>query len=254
MIIYPYKKGLNSTSMLREAGCKVRYDTSTPRQGVATAWGNRTPPPWADKVTWINHPCAIPLVSSKINWASLCAKHGFGLAFTEDKSHAKSWASYRGVKVLCRTKINSRGGEGIVVARNSSQVVDAPLYSLYFKKNREYRVVFGSLCGSVYVATKCRPTDSGDMDRDDLLIRTADRGYVYQTDTDPLPESVIDQLNLVAPVLANLGLNLLAYDIAYNSETDKACIIEANTAWGLNEGSAKLTVMALNAIGDRIVL
>ncbi len=251
IIVYPYKKGLNSTRQLREGGCKVRYDTSRVRQGVAIAWGNRTPPPWAAAVKWINDPAFLFLVAYKKAWATHCGNMGFGPQYTFDKEEAMSWADERGQKVLCRTLLNASGGRGITVARSADEVVDAPLYSLYFPKNREYRIIMNGINGyEVYCASKRRPTGT-EMDRDDLLIRTADRGYVYQTE-EIVPVPVIEACQNVAAWASDNGLNLLAYDVGYNSEDDIACVFEANTAPGLNKDSAPLVVAAIQEIGEAL--
>jgi hypothetical protein len=155
-----------------------------------------------------------------------------------------------GNKVLCRTILNGSGGSGIVVARNPDQVVDAPLYSVYFRKNREYRIVFGHECGVVYVWSKRRP-ENYDGDRDDMLVRTLDRGWVYQREHE-YPARMLGEVEYCASRLGGLGLNLLAYDVAYNSETDTACVIEANTAWGLNETTAELTYEAMLDVADAL--
>ena len=251
IIIYPYKKGLNSTKQLREAGCKVRYDTSRVRQGVAIAWGNRTPPPWAAAVTWINDPASIHRVAYKLAWAEHCRNTGFGPKQTVDKEEAMSWADQRGEKVLCRTLLNASGGRGIEVARTADEVVDAPLYSRYFKKNREYRVIMDNKIGSVvYCASKRRP-NGVELEGDDALIRTLDRGYVYQTE-EIVPYPVLAACQDVASWATQYGLNLLAYDVGYNSEENTACVFEANTAPGLNVDSAPLVVAVMEEMGEDV--
>lgn len=249
-IIYPYKVGLNSTRLLREAGCAVRYDTSRVRQGVAIAWGNRTPPPWSDRVTWINDPASLVRVSNKWRWAETCSYYGFGPTHTQHTDVAQSWAGVKGRKVLCRTLLNASRGRGIVVARNAEQVVDAPLYSVYFKKNQEYRVIMTGAGEVVYFASKRRP-DGLEMDRDAKLIRTSDSGYVYQTE-ETIPYAVLEATKEAAVTLSTMGLHLLAYDVGYNSEDNTACVFEANSAPGLNEDSAPLVVAAINNLGETL--
>ncbi len=248
IVLYPYKKGLNSTKQLREAGCKVRYATSCPKQGVAMSWGNSVAPPWVDKMKWINHPSGISLVSNKLNWV----EEGLGPEYTTDPQEAKEWASVKGEKVMCRTVIDGSGGEGIVVARNPDQVVLAPLYTRYFRKTREYRVVYSQATGVVYAASKRLRTNIS-LDRDSLLIRTKDNGFVYQMEYDVLPDPVLIVLAFAGIWLSHSGLSLLGYDVAYNEEEGTACIIEANSAFGLNEYSAQLVYDAMSDIAEELL-
>jgi len=238
--------------MLRKYGAKVRYPDSKPRRAaLAIAWGNRTMPRWGSKMKWINNPLSIPLMADKRDWAALCEKEGFGPEFTTDKVTAAGWIT-DGHMVLCRTMLNASGGKGIVGAREQAELVPAPLYTKYFRKTCEYRVVYSPSLGQpiVYGWSKRRPADF-DGGPDDMLIRTLDRGFVYQWE-DKLPIPVMGEVARVAEPLAKLGLHMLAYDIAYNSKKKKALVIEANTAWGLNEDTGELTVKAMRELGDMI--
>lgn len=259
MKIYAYKKGLASVASLVANGMGVLYDTSKPRKGsVVMSWGASKLPSWSGRVKWVNNPAATKIVADKINWAKFCDTARTSplevgtpikphcLSYTIDQQVARDWAEVKGSKVLCRTKINASGGKGIVVARNPAQVVDAPLYSLYQKKTSEYRVMYSPTIGPVFVWSKRRPEGS-EMDRDQLLIRTLDCGYVYQAeDSAPLP--VIRAIGQVSLPLARLGLELLAYDVIYNSETDTAHVVEANTAPGLGDDTAPKVVDALTLL------
>ncbi len=246
--ILPWMKGLASARLLREAGCKLRYGTSNPKAGVATSWGCRTAPPWADRMKWINHPSGVRHVSDKLAWSQL----GLGPESTTSIVTAKQWASEVGEKVVCRTVLNGRSGEGIVIARNAEQVVDAPLYTQYFKKDREYRVVFSPVTGVVYKASK-RLRPNTELERDALLVRTLANGFTYQVEHELLPLAVCCVIRVVGAQLSEqCGLNLLAYDVAYNSGEDRAVVIEANTAWGMNEYSAELTAAAMVSIGEML--
>lgn len=252
-IIYPYKKGLRSTALLRDTGAAVRYDTSNvTRRRTAIAWGNRNVPSWANNVDWVNHPAAIPVVADKLNWGKLCSGSVASVCSTDFAHSTPDFlfsldeaeeASEAGLKVLCRTVLNGNSGEGIVVARRPDQLVEAPLYSVYVPKQREYRVVYGSQCGVIHLASKRRRPDT-DLPPNGNLIRTMNNGWVYQLETEA-PEPVLRAVRAVSYELANLGLNLLAYDVGFNTEIGKAVVYECNTAWGLNGASAENTLAAI---------
>lgn len=69
-------------------------------------------------------------------------------AFTEDKEEAFGWNVHEDIPVVCRTVINGKGGEGIVIwdadANNGEDIPEAPLYTQLFPKTHEARYhVFG---------------------------------------------------------------------------------------------------------------
>lgn len=257
-IIYPYRRGLNSTAQLRDQGCKVRYGTSRVRQGIATSWGMRTVPDWAPLVKWINPPQSVSVVSDKLKWAAWCTEMDNApghppsstLEYTTDQAVAREWTESN--KVVCRTVLNGHSGEGIIIARVSDEVVDAPLYSRYFAKQREYRILYGPACGVLYVASK-RVPEGTELDNDTRLIRTMSNGFVYQAESTDLPEPVSGAVQAVGLGLeVSHGLKLLAYDVVYNTERNDARVVEANSAWGMNEHTASLTCDAMAQIGERL--
>lgn len=242
--IFPYKKGLESTSLLKGAGATVLNKLSKPRRGrVCHSWGMREIPAWSNRVLWVNNPAAIPLVSNKLNWF----RTGLGPESTESKEEAQAYAAIKGNKIVCRTKLEGCGGAGIVIARNAEQVVDAPVYTMYHKKSSEYRVMFSPSTGLVYAWSKRRP-EGREFTKDELLIRTDSMGYVYQRERE-VPLAVTLQLNKVGAELEKLGLNLGAYDVGYNKADDTAVVYEVNTAPGLNEDTAACTMRAIKMIG-----
>ena len=85
------------------------------------------------------------------------------LEFTTSRETAKQWAN-KGNTVVCRTLTHSSEGKGIVVAETPEDVVSAPVYTIYRKKKKEFRVhVFKDQV--VHVLEKRRKKDyEGDAD------------------------------------------------------------------------------------------
>lgn len=59
--------------------------------------------------------------------------------YTFDRGTANSWVS-DGHVVFARTLTRASEGKGIVVAETVDQLVNAPVYTKYMKKKREFRV------------------------------------------------------------------------------------------------------------------
>jgi len=176
--------------------------------------------------------------------------------WTEDKGVALQWAGERREKVVCRTKLGGHSGDGIVIARNPDQVVDAPLYSRYFRKVREYRVFMAATrfhlgdydpeehIKVLYLASK---RNTGDVkERDDLLIRSKTNGWVYQHEAEYIA-GINTELGQACHGFMSEFMDhvndwdhawIMALDVA--QDADGTCkVLEANLAPGLNEHTAK---------------
>ena len=191
------------------------------------------------------------IISNKLKFAQ--ARFSDVVQFTEDIEEARSWADERGEKVVCRTTLTGHSGEGIVIARNPDQVVEAPLYSLYFPKVREYRIYAGFVDLEqvvTYCASKRNPRDNPITDRDELLIRSGNRGWVYQVEdheSERVALTAYNFFNELANYTCDREAWLLAIDIVQNA--DGECkVIEANLAPGLNNGSADKVYQAAQLI------
>jgi len=195
------------------------------------------------------------VVTNKRKFAA--ANFSDSVEWTEDKGVALQWAGERRDKVVCRTKLDGHSGDGIVIARNPDQVVDAPLYSRYFRKVREFRVFMAATryyvgddhdpemyVKALYLASK---RNTGDVqERDDLLIRSKLKGWVYQReDVDKVNDTT--ELGSVCASFMSEFMDytddwehawLMALDIA-QAEDGTCKVLEANLAPGLNEHTAK---------------
>lgn len=205
------------------------------------------------------------VVSDKRKFARLNLP--YMLDWTEDKAEAQGWAGERGTKVVCRTELRGHSGAGIVIARNPDQVVDAPLYSSYFKKVREYRVFMSAIMLGTTTTTKAvhvvSKRNTGIIeDRDQLLIRSGTHGWVYQVEDmsdvhdSPTGRDMLHSCHTFMTYLADsIDLTnyawLLALDVAQDAE-GSCRILEANMAPGLNDTTAQAIADACDGIQHTI--
>lgn len=145
--------------------------------------------------------------------------------FTTSKTEAKSWAT-EGV-VFCRTLTKASEGKGIVVAESPEEVVNAPVYTKYLKKKREFRVhIFQDKI--VTVLEKRRKKDfEGNTD---AKIRNTANGYVFCHENVIEPAG-IRELALKARKVTNS--DFAGVDIGYNEKFNKLFVIEVNSAPGI---------------------
>lgn len=195
-------------------------------------WGSSATPAWGNSpvqpVIWNKTP-NVRNASNKLT--AFQAFQAAGITeipeFTTDYAVACDWVT-AGKVVLSRTKLNAHSGAGIVVgARVEDVVQDCPLYVLYRKKKKEYRVhvAFGKV---IDVQEKRKRTDfEGDTD---YAVRNHHTGWVYCRE-DVAVSDVRDGIAIRA--VGVLGLEFGAVDIIYNEHSDAYILLEINTAPGL---------------------
>lgn len=145
--------------------------------------------------------------------------------WTTDKAEAENWLS-KGHTVFCRTRLQAHSGEGIVIATDLTSLVNAPLYTRYIKKKKEFRVhVFKGQV--IDVQEKRRASHSPEAE---FLIRNHSNGFVFCRENLVEPSDLRD---VGIKAVSSLGLDFGGVDIVYNEHYDKCYALEVNTAVGL---------------------
>lgn len=145
--------------------------------------------------------------------------------FSVAVEEATNWIA-QGGSVVCRTLLRGSEGRGIVVAERADQIVQAPLYTKYFKKKREYRVhVFNGEVIDVQEKRRRNGVDGGDT-----RIRNLANGYVFCRNGVVEPTGLRD---LAIRATEALGYNIGAVDIAFNEHHNQLVVFEVNANPGL---------------------
>jgi glutathione synthase/RimK-type ligase-like ATP-grasp enzyme len=188
---------------------------------------------------FLNHPFNVSLASNKLLTLNQFRAYGVSCPeFTTDIEEAEYWADSES-DVYCRTLLAGKGGEGIIVATNSEELVDAPLYTKRVNVGKEYRVhVFN---GEVIdYAKKGRKRDS--EERASHLIRNYAKGWVFIRENIQLPESVREES---CKAVESLGLLFGAVDVCTRkNQESQAVVFEVNSAPGFSEGSTTVKAYA----------
>lgn len=141
--------------------------------------------------------------------------------------------------IVCRTVLTGHSGAGIVIAEDESQLVDAPLYVQYVKKQAEYRVhVLDD--NAFFIQRKARKLDVPD-DEVDWKVRNLAGGFVFVV-AEEAPDDVIIQAKAA---IKALSLDFGAVDVIWNAHQQKAYVLEVNTACGLEERTAEAYAAAI---------
>lgn len=137
--------------------------------------------------------------------------------------------------IVCRTELAGHSGAGIVIAESRDNLVHAPLYVEYVKKEDEYRVHVGRKAGAsiiIAVQRKARRIDVPD-EQVNWQVRNHCNGFVFVRQGVNPPTCVLER---ATDALECSGLDFGAVDVIYNVKKDKAYVLEINTAPGI-EGS-----------------
>jgi len=204
-------------------------------RSVIINWGHSSLPSWyVDGLNWWNHPSAVRTAANKTNTFMALSMYNAASPegsinlplFTPDRGEAEEWIT-RGAMVVCRTVLSGHSGHGIVVATTLDQMVDAPLYTQYIKKAKEFRV---HVAFDKVIDIQQKRKRSGFDGEVNNLIRNHDNGWVYCREDIVAPDDLVDQ---ALRAIRALGLVFGAVDIIYNQHYDKSFVLEVNCAPGL---------------------
>ena len=156
--------------------------------------------------------------------------------WTDSKEVAAQWLK-DGYDAVVRHKLRGHSGQGIQIVHPGEDLPHAQLYTQYVKKKREFRV---------HIFRKYEKTFKGDVLAPDMVVhekkgkrgvekdfqvRNHANGYIYTRQPENVPGDVVDQ---AYQCFLALDLDFAAIDVIYNEKQDKAYVLEANTAPGLD--------------------
>ena len=231
--VLPYKAGSQSArELVRSLSPKaVMKRQTTPLKGkkLMLNWGHSNPAFNTVGATILNTPAAVAVASNKLKALVKMQAEGVNVPdFTTDVNVARTWIEEERI-VLCRTLLRSNSGKGIVVAKELDDLVSAPLYVKYVRKEKEYRLhVFRGQV--IDVIEKRRRSGFQENNNYSKYIRSCDAGWVFCRDNIEIND--VTRTQAVAAVAA-LGLDFGAVDIVINKKDNKPVVLEVNTAPGL---------------------
>jgi len=227
--VLPYKAGSRSARALaNELGCRrIKLRNSrfrhTPHRKVIN-WGGGTAVPYPV----LNEPVAVRAASNKLTAFRILEENNVSVPeFTTDEQQAHNWID-EGSTVVARTLLRANSGRGIVICTDCDDVVAAPLYVKYVKKQQEYRVhVFSGQ--AIDVQRKMRSRDVPDEDVN-WQVRNHSNGFIFGREGVVQSPTMLEESR---KAVAALGLDFGAVDIIYSAHHDKWYVLEVNTAPGL---------------------
>jgi glutathione synthase/RimK-type ligase-like ATP-grasp enzyme len=147
------------------------------------------------------------------------------LDFTTNYQEALEWVK-DGVCVVARTLTRASEGKGIVVAETPEQLPKAPVYTVYKKKKKEFRVhVFNDKVICVLEKRKKKG-----LPEVNSKIRNTVNGYVFCRDGVIEPEGIRELAIKASKVTTS---SFKGVDIGYNEKLNHLFVIEVNSAPGM---------------------
>lgn len=257
--VLPYRQGSKGAKALAEAlGGKVLLlegSKFTPKSDndVVINWGatqsaSQTMPNWNalnNGFTLLNNWLDIRAASNKLQFFQLMRNAG------HDNITPRWWATQEEIPddafpIVCRTELAGHSGAGIVIANTRDELVPAPLYTQYIKKEQEYRIHVGKSYVTLpdhdreplsleeqYVTIAVQRKARSHNVPDHLVnwqVRSHANGFVFVREGVSPPAAVLDAARLA---LGASGLDFGAIDVIWNSHQERAYVLEINTAPGL---------------------
>ncbi len=233
--ILPYKSFSESAKELvnalgRKAILKSQTTPISPvvRKKVLLNWGNNGPRFSLTGVTILNKPEAVVKASNKLVALQTMKAAGVNVPdFSTNKADAETWIDEERI-VLCRKLLRANSGRGITIAKEVDQLVDAPLYVKYIRKEKEYRLhVFNGVI--IDMVEKRRQTGFAENSNYNKYIRSYEQGWLMAREGIAVTEAT--KAEAIKAVNA-LGLDFGAVDIVMGPK-NKPYVLEVNCAPGL---------------------
>lgn len=237
--IFPYNLGSEGANALAKGlgVLRIKKDGNFVLRNGTTIinWGNsvmqqfKQSKRFTGRLTVLNHPDCVLDAINKVVALKCLGENGVSIPqYALTKAEANAFLNDNGI-VVCRTRINAKGGAGIVLARTQEELVDAPLYTKHIRHKHEYRVhVVGNRVIDFAQKKKRVGTEP------DVLVRSHG-DWIFARDGVELPDDCATQ---ACNAVRALGLDFGAVDIGFRVKEGKAFVFEVNTAPGFEIGSS----------------
>lgn len=228
--IYAYKNGSTSAKFLSDALNlkRVKHEGKLLNINTLINWGSSAITRAVNCARILNEPECVHQAANKIKTFQALAKEGVNIPdWTRQREVAKAWLE-GGCVVVCRTKVASNSGKGIVITEKVEELIDAPLYTKYIPKKEEYRIhVFQG--NAFHVQRKARKKEVPD-DKVNWKVRSHNNGFCFQIQGIEMPKDAAEQ---AVNAVNALDLDFGAVDLIWNQKEDKWYVLEVNTAPGI---------------------
>jgi len=212
---------------------------------VVVNWGNGGDYPPKGNVI-LNKPGAVLNAVNKLRTFQILSASGvFVVPWTILKLEAEIWLN-EGYVVVARKILTGHEGAGIVIVEKVNELIQAPLYTKYINKVREFRV-HATPYGVIDTQQKVHNPALGQPKS--WKVRSYGNGFIFQR-KGILPNQNRDQLAIAA--VKALGLDFGGLDIIEDKQGN-FYVLEVNTAPGIEGTTVKCYAEAIRELGTNAV-
>lgn len=240
-IIYPYRMGSKSaTTLARALGTKKVWPDRNFRcrhNHLIINWGSSDGGRVFGDIDgghyggWLNPIMNVRDASNKLRALEILDSMDRTISIPEFSvgiNIAQQWLS-EGHTVVERHVLNGSGGRGIRIVNTSEDLLEAPLYTKYIKKQHEYRIhVFQGRVIDIQQKRKRREVSNDEVN---YQVRNHINGWVFCRDNIHEPDESLMDMSIRA--VSALGLDFGAVDVIWNRNRQQGYVLEVNTAPGL---------------------
>lgn len=158
--------------------------------------------------------------------------------WTTDFAVARDWVR-SGITVVCRNRIRSERGHGIVLADSEATLVESKVYTKYIPKKREFRV---NIFKDQVINIREKVGKAGSTN---TKIRTPDNGYSTVKLLAEAPKG-LSELALAAAKVSNSDFK--GVDICYNQLKDYLFVLEVNSGPAIEGASVQEFAAAIRKV------
>lgn len=235
MRVLPYKQGSKGARALADAlgirVLKLRGSTWRPRpRDIVINWGSAEETPANLRGCTILNPTGhIRSASNKLHFFDAVTAAG------EADIIPRFWTRREDIPadaypIVCRTILAGHSGAGIVIAGTPADLVAAPLYVAYVKKQDEYRIHVGKHGDDLHIIAVQKKARRIEHENPNWQVRNHQNGFIYAREGVNPPEAVLD---VAKRGLSSTALDFGAVDVIWNARASRAYVLEVNTAPGL---------------------
>lgn len=246
--VYSGRPSEGAAFLADEPGFKRSRTGNFIRRGdVIVNWGSVGHIPGSHGCRILNDQSAVAkAVNKRTTFQVLSGANVATVPWTANKAVAREWLAH-GYTVVARKTLTGHEGAGIIIVEKGNELVEAPLYTRYIDKVREFRVhatQFGVIDTQWKVRDPKREVTS-------WKVRSYKNGFIFQRKGIE-PSQARDTLAI--QTVKALGLDFGGLDIIEDKQ-GRFYVLEVNTAPGIEGLSVGLYAVALtNLANNRGVL
>lgn len=163
--------------------------------------------------------------------------------FTTDSSKLGELNEFKNQQYVARKLLNSSEGKGIVIFGEADAIPNAPMYTQYVPKKREFRVhVFNNV---VIDVSEKRKKKEFNAEARDTHVRNLANGYVFCRDNIAEPDSLRPT---AVDAVKSLGRSQGAVDIIFNEKLDRCFVLEVNSNPGMEGTTLQRYAAAIKGV------